>query len=725
MNKEKTSLSFLIILSAFMAFTSLSTDIYLPAMPSMQADLGGRAELTVTGFVIGFALVNISRLLAISTSPAFIFSVILAIMGVTHSFGLLGIVIPMFLVFSMNGIVAACANAAALNTVSSDMSGSAAALLGSLQYGSGVVPSVLLAVFADKTAATMTIIIAISIFLSALMAWLEREKLSCTKGGIIMTAHDILNNPFLNKGTAFTLEERKKLGLIGLLPPYVQTIEEQAAQTYAQMQTKVNDLEKRIFLMEIFNTNRTLFYYLFSQHLEEFNPIVYDPTIADSIEGYSDLFVNPQYAGYLDINHPENIEDTLKNAAGEREIRLIVVTDAEGILGIGDWGTNGVDISVGKLMVYTAAAGIDPSMVLPLVIDAGTNRDELRNNPNYLGNRHERVRGDRYYNFIDQFVKTAERLFPKLYLHWEDFGRLNAANILEKYRKQIPTFNDDIQGTGIVTLGGIFGSLDITGEKLTDQIYLCYGGGTAGAGIASRVLREMINQGLSEEEAYKRFFMVDKQGLLFDDMEDLTPEQKPFAKKRSDFANADKLTDLLEVVKTVKPTILVGTSTQPNTFTKEIVEAMCKNTERPMIFPLSNPTILAEASAKDLIEWSDGKAFVATGIPSGTVSYKGVDYIIGQANNALIYPGLGLGMLASEASLLTDEMIGAAAHSLSGIVNPGQAGAPVLPPFKYVADVSIKVAEAVAKKAQEQGLACSQETDMAKAVHDLKWYPNY
>ncbi|RSJ96949.1 malolactic enzyme [Streptococcus cristatus] len=540
-----------------------------------------------------------------------------------------------------------------------------------------------------------------------------------------MTAHDILNNPFLNKGTAFTSEERKELGLIGLLPPYVQTIEEQAAQTYAQMQTKANDLEKRLFLMEIFNTNRTLFYYLFSQHLEEFNPIVYDPTIADTIEGYSDLFVDPQYAGYLDINHPENIEATLKNAAGDREIRLIVVTDAEGILGIGDWGTNGVDISVGKLMVYTGAAGIDPSMVLPLVIDAGTNREELRNSPNYLGNRHERVRGDRYYDFIDQFVQTAERLFPKLYLHWEDFGRLNAANILEKYRKQIPTFNDDIQGTGIVTLGGIFGSLDISGEKLTDQVYLCYGGGTAGAGIASRVLREMVSEGLSEEEAYKRFFMVDKQGLLFDDMDDLTPEQKPFAKKRADFSNADKLTDLLEVVKTVNPTILVGTSTQPNTFTKEIVEAMCENTERPMIFPLSNPTKLAEASAKDLIEWSDGKAFVATGIPADTVSYKGVDYVIGQANNALIYPGLGLGMLASEASLLTDEMIGVAAHSLSGIVNPGQPGAPVLPPFKYVADVSIKVAEAVAKKAQEQGLARAKETDMAKAVRDLKWYPEY
>ena len=540
-----------------------------------------------------------------------------------------------------------------------------------------------------------------------------------------MKKHSILNDPFLNKGTAFTQEERKELDLIGLLPPYIQTIEEQAAQTYAQIQTKVNDLEKRLFLMEIFNTNRTLFYYLFSQHLEEFNPIVYDPTIADTIEGYSDLFVEPQYAGYLDINHPENIEETLKNAADNRDIRLIVVTDAEGILGIGDWGVNGVDISVGKLMVYTGAAGIDPSMVLPLVIDAGTNREELRNNPNYLGNRHERVRGERYYEFIDQFVQTAERLFPKLYLHWEDFGRMNAANILEKYRKNIPTFNDDIQGTGIVTLGGIFGAMDITGEKLVDQVYLCYGGGTAGAGIASRVLREMVSQGLSEEEAYERFFMVDKQGLLFDDMDDLTPEQKPFAKNRANFPNADKLTDLLEVVKTVKPTILVGTSTQPNTFTKEVVEAMCQNTERPCIFPLSNPTKLAEASAEDLIVWSDGKAFVATGIPSDNVIYKGVEYIIGQANNALIYPGLGLGVLASEASLLTDEMIGAAAHSLSGITDITKPGAPVLPPFKYVADVSIKVAEAVAKKAQEQGLARAQEKDMAKAVRDFKWIPKY
>ena len=540
-----------------------------------------------------------------------------------------------------------------------------------------------------------------------------------------MRAHEILNNPFLNKGTAFTMKERQELGLIGLLPPTVQTIEEQAEQTYEQYLTKPSDLEKRHFLMEIFNTNRTLFYYLFNKHIVEFNPVVYDPTIADTIENYSHLFVDPQYAAYLDINHPENITETLKNAAGDREIRLIVVTDAEGILGIGDWGTQGVDISVGKLMIYTAAAGIDPASVLPVVIDAGTNRKELLEDHLYLGNHQERIYGDQYYSFVDQFVETAESIFPKLYLHWEDFGRSNAATILNNYKTKIPIFNDDIQGTGIVVLGGIFGSLDITGEKLTDQVYLCYGGGSAGAGIAGRVHAEMVSEGLSEEEAYKHFFMIDQQGLLFDDMDDLTPAQKPFAKKRADYKDAGDMTDLLNIVKTVKPTILVGTSTNPGAFTKEVVEAMCANTERPVIFPISNPTKKMEATAEQVIEWSDGKAFVATGVPSGTISYKGVDYQIGQANNSLIYPGLGLGMLASEAKLLTDEMIGAAAHSLSGLVDPGKPGAPVLPPFEFVADVSIKVAEAVAKKAQEQGLTESKETDMAKAVRDLKWYPEY
>ncbi len=539
-----------------------------------------------------------------------------------------------------------------------------------------------------------------------------------------MNAHEILNDPFLNKGTAFTQAEREKFGLVGLLPPHIQTIEEQAEQAYAHYQRKGTNLEKRHFLMEIFNTNRTLFYYLFNEHVVEFNPIVYDPVIAESIEEYSELFVDPQYAAYLSVEHPEFIRETLVNAAGNRKIRLIVVTDAEGILGIGDWGTQGVDISVGKLMIYTAAAGIDPATVLPIVIDAGTNRKELLDNPLYLGNRHERIRGEAYYDFIDQFVQTAEELFPDLYLHWEDFGRSNAANILNKYKDKIPTFNDDIQGTGIITLAGIYGALDITGEKLTDQVYLCFGGGTAGAGIAHRVLLEMINEGLSEEEAYSHFYMVDKQGLLFDDMDDLTPEQKPFARKRSEFDNSEALTELGAVVKAVKPTILVGTSTQPETFTQEIVEDMCTFTERPIIFPLSNPTKLAEATAADLIKWSDGKAFVATGIPADDVEYKGVTYQIGQANNALIYPGLGLGVMASKAKLLTDQMIGAAAHSLSGLVDNGKPGAPVLPPVSRLTEFSINVANAVAKKAQEQGLA-QVEGDMEKAVQDLKWYPKY
>ena len=538
-------------------------------------------------------------------------------------------------------------------------------------------------------------------------------------------SYEILNDPFLNKGTAFSKEERAKFGLNGLLPPYIQTIDEQAKQTYAQFEKKSSLLEKRHFLMEIFNTNRTLFYYLFSEHVVEFMPIVYDPVIAESIEQYSELFVNPQNAAFLSINEPENVEETLKNAANGRNIRLIVVTDAEGILGIGDWGTNGVDISVGKLMVYTAAAGINPESVLPVVLDVGTNRETLLKDPFYLGNRHERIRGDRYYDFIDKFVQIAEKLFPDLYLHWEDFGRSNAANILNKYKDKIATFNDDIQGTGIITLAAILGALNITGEKLTDQKYMCFGAGTAGAGIAKRVYEEMIENGLSEEEAYKRFYLVDRQGLLFDDMEDLTPEQRPFARKRTEFPNSKELTNLTAAVKAVKPTILVGTSTVPGTFTKEIVEEMASYTERPMIFPLSNPTKLAEATAQDLLKWTDGKALIATGIPYDPIKYNGATYEIGQANNALIYPGLGLGVLASGAKILTDKMISAAAHSLGGIVDVSKPGAAVLPPVAKLTEFSETVALAVGKCALEEKLNRKPVDDIKQAIDDLKWKPEY
>ena len=537
--------------------------------------------------------------------------------------------------------------------------------------------------------------------------------------------YEILNNPFLNKGTAFTKKEREEYGLLGLLPPYIQTIDEQAKQAYGQFLKKDKLIEKRHFLMEIFNTNRTLFYYLFSKHVVEFMPIVYDPVIAESIENYSELFVNPQNAAYLSVKEPENIETILKNAADNRKVRLIVVTDAEGILGIGDWGTNGVDISVGKLMVYTAAAGIDPATVLPVVIDAGTNRKELLENDLYLGNRFERVRGEAYYNFIDKFVKTAEKLFPNLYLHWEDFGRLNAANILNKYKNEIATFNDDIQGTGIITLAGILGALKISGEKLTDQIYMCFGAGTAGAGIARRIFNEMVVQGLSEEEAKKRFYLVDRQGLLFEDTEGLTPEQTPFARKRSEFTNANELTTLEAAVKAVKPTILVGTSTVPKTFTKEIVQEMVKHTARPIIFPLSNPTKLAEASAKDLIEWTNGKALVATGIPSDSIELNGITYEIGQANNALIYPGLGLGIIATKSKIVNDKIISAAAHSLGGIIDTTKPGAAVLPPVSKLTEFSETVALAVGQSVLEQKLNTESLNNLKEVIKNTKWIPEY
>lgn len=540
-----------------------------------------------------------------------------------------------------------------------------------------------------------------------------------------MKPAQILNDPFLNKGTAFTKEERVVIGLTGLVPPMIQTIDQQVEQTYAQYSSKANMLEKRLFLMQIFNTNRVLFYKLFSEHLAEFMPVVYDPTIADTIENYSELFVDPQNAAFLSIDYPESITESLKNAANGRDIKLIVVTDAEGILGIGDWGTNGVDIAVGKLMVYTAAAGIDPKSVLPVVLDAGTNNKELLNNPLYLGNNHERVYGDQYFAFVDKFVQSAEELFPEMYLHFEDFGRTNAAKILNKYQDKIVTFNDDIQGTGIIVLAGILGALQISHEKLADQRYMSFGAGTAGAGITSRIFEEMVENGMTEEEARSHFYLVDKQGLLFDDDETLTPEQKPFARKRAEFENAAELTTLEAAVKAVHPTILVGTSTQPGTFTESIIKEMAAHTARPIIFPLSNPTKLAEAKAEDLIAWTDGQALVATGIPADDVNYNGVTYQIGQANNALVYPGLGLGTLAAKAELLNNAMISKAAHSLGGIVDATKPGAAVLPPVTRLAEFSQTVAQAVAKSAIDQGIARADSKDAAQLVADLKWEPEY
>ena len=510
-----------------------------------------------------------------------------------------------------------------------------------------------------------------------------------------------------------------------MLPPKQQTLEEQVREVYLQYQEKKTNLEKRIFLMTVFNTNRVLFFKIFSEHVTEFMPIVYDPTIAESIENYSHLFVNPQNAAFLSIDEPDQIEASLKNAADGRDIKLIVVTDGEEILGIGDWGTQGVDISVGKLMVYTAAAGVDPACVLPVVLDVGTNNEKLLNDSLYLGNHHRRINGEPYYQFVDRFVQAVEKLFPGLYLHFEDFGRDNADNLLKHYRGQILTFNDDIQGTGVIVLAGILGALKISGQKLTEQKYVCFGAGTAGTGIVEQVYAEMLQMGMKPDEAREHFYLVDKQGLLFEDTPDLTPAQKPFVRKKAEFAHPDQLTDLKSVVQAVHPDILVGTSTRSGAFTQEIVTEMADHTERPIIFPLSNPTQLAEAKAQDLIQWTKGKALVATGIPADPVEYQGTKYEIGQANNALVYPGLGLGALAVNAKILSDEMISVAAHSLGGIVDSSEPGAAVLPPVEKLNVFSQTVAKAVANQAIKDHLNQNDYQDGEEAVQALRWSPVY
>lgn len=538
-------------------------------------------------------------------------------------------------------------------------------------------------------------------------------------------AYNILNDPFLNKGTAFTKSERESLGLIGALPAKVQTIDEQATRIYDQYQLHEKGIDQRKFLMELFNTNRTLFYYVIEQHIEELMPIIYDPVIAPAIEEYSEIFMKPQGAAFLSIDNPGEIEASLTNAAGGRKIKLIVVTDGEGILGIGDWGSNGVNISVGKLMVYTAAAGIDPREVLPIVLDVGTDNQTLIDDPLYLGEKHARVTGGKYYDFVDKFVKIARKVFPDVYIHFEDFGRDNATKILNKYRKEIPVFNGDVQGTGIVCLAGVLGALNISKQKFSDQIFLTFGAGTAGMGIANMMYREMLVEGMDPEEAKKHFYLVDKQGLLFSDTPGITPEQRPFVRERSEFVNADELTNLEAVIKTVHPTVMIGTSTTPGAFTEKAIKEMATHTERPIIFPISNPTKLIEASAEDLIKWTDGRALVATGVPSDPVKYDGVAYHIGQANNALIYPGLGLGVLASEAKLVTDEMLSAAAHSLGGIVDPNEKGASVLPPISKIRIFSDKEAISVAQTAIDQKLATPNITDAKAATENIKWIPKY
>lgn len=560
---------------------------------------------------------------------------------------------------------------------------------------------------------------------------LPRQSAGGQRLEALVTGPDLLTDPLLNRSTAFTSEERKQLGLIGILPSAITPLEEQVKRCYAQYEEIEDDLRKHIFLNALQDQNEVLFYRLLSEHLYEMLPVVYDPTIARAIEQYSHEYRRPRGV-YLSIDHPEEIETSLRNlGAGSEEIDLLVATDAEEILGIGDWGVGGIAISVGKLAVYTAAAGIDPARVIPVMLDVGTNRESLLNDPFYVGNRHARVRGERYDAFIDAYVKAATKLFPHAMLHWEDFGPGNGRRILEKYRDQICTFNDDMQGTGAITLAAISTALRITNTDLRDQCVVIFGSGTAGIGNADQVRAAMMLAGLSKEEATRHFWCVDIQGLLLDNMGDaLRDFQAPYARPASEVQgwNRDMPQggiSLTEVVARVHPTMLIGTSTAPGTFTEAIVKDMAAHTERPIIFPLSNPTHLMEASASDLITWTDGRALVATGIPSHPVTYKGTTYVIGQANNALLYPGLGLGTIVARARKVSDGMLTTAAAAVANQVDAKQPGASLLPHVDNLRTISATVAVEVAKKAASEEQARVPLTNPVQQVQDAMWQPEY
>lgn len=541
----------------------------------------------------------------------------------------------------------------------------------------------------------------------------------------MLTGKEILDNPFLNKGTAFTETERLKYQLNGLLPTKVQTLTEQVNTTYEQLSRYTTKYEKNRFLMSIYNTNRVLYFAVVGNHIKKLLPVIYTPTIADAVRGFSDNFVAPNDAIYLDVNHPEMIETILKQANKDNNnIEMLIITDGEGVLGIGDWGIQGVMISVGKSAVYTVAAGINPQSILPIVIDNGTNRQELIDNPNYLGNKQPRKTGAQYWDYIDQFVKVAKSLFPKALFHWEDFGRDNASVILEKYREEIATFNDDIQGTGVMMAAAMNAVAKVSKLPVTEQKYVVFGGGTAGIGVSDQICNEMVNQGMTREAAMERFYIVDRFGLVTKDQTNLTAGQKLYARSVSEFGG-QQLKTLTEVVAAVKPTVLIGTSGQANTFTQKIVEIMTANTPRPAIMPISNPTELQEGTAKDIITWSKGKALVVTGSPSDPVEYNGQTYYIGQANNSLLYPGLGAGIVIAKAQTVTDGMLSAAAHGIADIQDLNQIGASLLPPVENAKQASKFVAMAVVKAALDEEVNQTKITDIETAVDANNWQAKY
>ncbi|MBX4261610.1 NAD-dependent malic enzyme [Clostridium estertheticum] len=541
---------------------------------------------------------------------------------------------------------------------------------------------------------------------------------------INLKGQDLLRNPYLNKGTAFTKEERKKYELIGLLPNDVRTIEQQEQIIYQRTKDFEDKLEKRNYLMNLYDTNKTLFSYVMGKHITEFLPVVYTPTIGDAVINYSKIYDTPKDAVFLSIDNPEDIKKSIENSLKDLdEIKLIVVTDGEGVLGIGDWGVQGVDISIGKLAVYTVAAGVNPKNALPIVIDSGTNNESLLSDPLYLGNKHKRVTGEKYYDFIDKFVKIVLELFPEVLLHWEDLGRGNASVILENYRSKICTFNDDIQGTGVMLVSAMSAIAEVTGIPIRDHKILVFGGGTAGIGISDQILLEKIQSGLSEENAIKQFYLVDRFGLITQDMDNLTEGQKKYARAKGEFKKP--LTNLAEIVEATKPTVLIGTSGVTGAFTEEAVRKMAELNEKPAIMPISNPTKLAEAKATDLIKWTDGRALVVTGSPSEPIEHKGVTYTIGQANNALLYPGLGLGIIVAKAKTVSDGMLSAAAHGIASLQDFSKPGAAILPSVEKVREASKLVAIAVVKQAIKEGLNRIEIVDVKKEVEDSIWEPIY
>lgn len=544
-----------------------------------------------------------------------------------------------------------------------------------------------------------------------------------------LRSYALLQDPKLNKGSAFTYEERKAFKLNGRLPNRVETLSEQVKRVYAQFQEKQTDLQKNIFLNALHDNNEVLFYALLKTHLEEMLPIVYTPTVAEAVETFSLELRRSRglFIAYPDIDDVEAILDQRMNV----DIDLILVTDGEGVLGIGDWGVGGMHICIGKLMVYTACSGLHPNRVLPIQLDAGTNNEKLLKDPDYLGWRHERITGKAYDDFIDKFVKAVLKKFPQVYLHWEDFGRDNARKNLLRYRDEMATFNDDMQGTGATALACVLSGLISKKENIKNQRVVFLGAGTAGCGIADQFYQAMISEGLSENEARKNFWLVDRQGLLLKNTAGLVSFQEPYARDPKEIenwtvANKNNIT-LREVVDNIHPTILVGCSTVHGAFTQDIVKSMAAHCERPIILPLSNPTNHCEATAEDLMHWTDGKVLMALGSPFPPVNFKGKIYPVSQSNNAFIFPGLGRGIIAAKARRVSDEMIRAACEALS-LASPARKNPadPLLPNIANAADVADSIALAVAEMARKQGLSrVDDNLDFKKILAEQKWEPAY